>query len=94
MTQIIQSVTSAMAYYATQTTKLPTALIEELEKLNRKPFWGEIELQRNMHTITLETIYKPEDKGGVDLKNVGHMNVALLAKLCWRMLGQSGSTLG
>lgn len=40
---LIQSVTSAIPAYAMQTTNLPVCIFEDLEKLNRKFFWGKEE---------------------------------------------------
>lgn len=63
--------------------KLPCALLDEMERSNRKFFWGEDENQRKIHPIAWEVICRDKEIGGLGVKTLHLMNKALLAKLAW-----------
>lgn len=91
---LIQAVTSAIPYYTMNVIKLPSSIIEELERWNRRFFWGQTEQHKKLHTLAWELICRPKTKG-VGLKNLQFMYKSLLAKLCWRMMVKTNqSTLG
>lgn len=57
--------------------------MNELESLNRKFFWTDKEQKKRMHLIAWNLNRQDKKEGGLGLKN--QMNLALLAKLAWRM---------
>lgn len=82
---LIQSVVSAVPYYAMQTASLPTAVIDKIERLSRSFFWGEYNTSRRLHTIAWPVVCRPKAHGGTGIKRLRPMNRALLAKLVWRL---------
>lgn len=50
-----------------QTVSLPTRLIHELEKINRKFFWEEDDQQRKLHTVDWDTNCRAKEGGALDL---------------------------
>lgn len=72
--------------YSMQTVKLSVHTIEELERLNRRFFWGESNNVRKYHTIALEQICKPKEQGELRIERLRELNIAFLAKLWWRMI--------
>lgn len=58
---LIQTVMSAISNCTMQLIKLPVGLLDELDRLSRKFFWGEEEDQRKIHPISWEIICKAKD---------------------------------
>lgn len=83
---LIQSVSSAIPYYVMQTVRLPVNVVDEVERINRQFFWGDDSGKRKMHTVAWENICLPKEQGGLGLRRLRDMNMALLAKLGWRLL--------
>lgn len=83
---LIQSVTSTIPYYSMQTTLLPTSIVARMEQLNRAFYWGEFEGERKMHSGAWPITCRSKTTGGTRLKRLRQMNLALLAKLLWRLI--------
>src|SRR4051812_11970252 len=58
----------------------------------RKCVWGNAEGRRGIHLLDWDSLCKPKDFGGANLKSAMDMNRALMAKLAWRLLNDSGET--
>ena len=68
-----------------QRATLPVHLCDKLDKINRDFLWGlSIEKQR-MHLVGWEQIIRPKDEGGLGIQSARAKNIALLAKLNWRI---------
>lgn len=88
---LIQSTLMAIPIYTMQTLALPTAIRKEVEQVCRWFFWGESVGERRMHTVYWDKICTPKTDGGLGLPRLIDTNWALLAKLCWRFLANSGT---
>lgn len=82
---LIRSVAVMIPSYAVQTIQLLVDMLKELERLNKKFFWGDDEHQKKMYTVALGIICSDKKEDGLGLKNLKHMNYALLEKLARRI---------
>ncbi|KAL5831677.1 hypothetical protein ACOSQ4_017031 [Xanthoceras sorbifolium] len=83
---LVNSVTAALPIYTMQTVKLPNEVCSNIDKINRNFIWGHIGERKPIHLIKWDTVCLPKNKGGLGVKNLKHMNQALLAKSSWRLL--------
>ncbi|KAI5653152.1 hypothetical protein M9H77_30339 [Catharanthus roseus] len=88
---LIQTTTSAIPSYTTQTVKLPASIIEELERVNRVFFWGDIEGPKYLHSIAWPAICQPRRLGGIGLRRLKEANMVALCKLAWRCCNEKNS---
>lgn len=56
-------------------------VVEEIEKMIRLFLWGTIEGKK--HLVYYEGVCFPRELGGLDIKSVREINVALLCKWFW-----------
>ena len=75
---LIKSTSASIPIHAMQTTLLPQKNSLQVDKLNYKFLWGDIAQHRHCHTISWETIATPREVGGLGLKSMPYLNVALL----------------
>ena len=83
-TVLVKSVMSTIPNYVMQGVALPSHLCDKLDKISRDFLWGTTQEKKKMHMEGWSKIIKPKDEGlGIQAANA--KNVALLAKLNWRM---------
>ncbi|KAM1727381.1 hypothetical protein ACFX12_018028 [Malus domestica] len=85
-TTLIQAVTLAIPVYVMQTAKLPVSTCDLIDGLNRKFLWGSFEVKSKTCLVRWSSVCLPKNKGGLGLKRMKYMNVALLANSSWRLL--------
>ena len=88
---LVQSVTSAIPAYYMQNVALPARVCSSLDKLNRDFLWGSTDERKKMHMISWEKVCRPKDLGGLGLYSTKARNLALLAKLNWRVMEDPNS---
>lgn len=76
---IAQSVLCSIPFVM-QTIAIPKGVCEEIEKIVRRFIWG------GMHLVKWDKVTRPKSEGGLGIRNIESMNLALLAKLGWRLL--------
>ena len=82
---LVQSVTSSIPAYYMQSTALPSSTCSELDRLNRNFLWGSSSDKRKMHMVGWNKVCRPRNEGGLGLYAAKPRNIALLAKLNWRL---------
>ena len=81
------SVTSSLPLYTMKSTKLPLAICENIEKLNRQFLWGGSNEKHKIHLVKWDVVTNPRKKdGGLNIKEARILNQAMLAKLGWKMM--------
>ena len=50
----------------------------QLDKLNCKFLWGDTTHHKHCHMVSREIVTTPKDTGGLGIKSLRHMNMALL----------------
>ena len=82
---LVKSVMSTIPNYVMQATTLPTHLCEKLDKINRDFLWGSTSEKRRLHLVCWNKIIRPKEEGGLGIQAAKFKNLALLAKLNWRL---------
>ena len=82
---LAKSVMSTIPNYVMQATTLPTHLCEKLDKINRDFLWGSTSEKRRLHLVCWNKIIRPKEEGGLRIQAAKFKNLALLAKLNWRL---------
>jgi hypothetical protein len=88
---LVQSVTSAIPAYYMQNVALPSRICTKLDKINRDFLWGSTDEKKKMHMVSWEKVCRPKNLGGLGLYATKSRNIALLAKLNWRVMEESDS---
>ena len=82
---LVKSVMSAIPNYVIQGAALPVHLCDKFDKINRDFLWGSLNEKRRMHLVGWGKIIRPKDEGSLGIQSAKAKNIALLAKLNWRM---------
>ena len=88
---LVQSVTSAIPAYYMQNVALPVRICTKLDKINRDFLWGSTVEKKKMHMVSWQKVCRPKNLGGLGLYATKPRNIALLAKLNWRVMEESAS---
>lgn len=81
---MIKSNMSNMPIYYMSMFKMPAAVANRLEKIQRRFLWGDSEGRRKIHLLSWDRITRSKKYGGLGIKRLLEHNVALLAKWWWR----------
>ena len=88
---LTQSVITTMPNYAMQCVALLANVLSNVDKLCRNFLWGLTETKKKVHLVSWQKITKPKSKGGLGIQAAKPKNIALLAKLNWRLKTETTS---
>ena len=81
---LIKSTLASIPIYQLSIFRVPKIIAEKLEKLQRDFLWGGGSLERKVHLINWEVVCAQKEKGGLGLRKIILLNMALLGKWVWR----------
>ena len=82
----IISILNPIPLFVMQTNLVPKGVCNKAKSFMRRFMWGGALLKKSTSLVKWEKIIKPVESGGLGLKYLHHMNLALMAKLGWRVL--------
>jgi hypothetical protein len=84
---LIKSVAAALPSYAMSTFLLPSSFSSELDRIFKKFWWGfPTSKKKNLSLKAWDSLYMPKDLGGLGLRKMKEVNLALISKLGWKLL--------
>ena len=88
---LIKSSSGAIPDYVMQGALLPSKVCKEIDRENRNFLWGSTPEKRKMHLVNWDTVTWPKDHGGLGILETRPRNLALIAKLNWKLLYEDHS---
>ncbi|RYR24105.1 hypothetical protein Ahy_B02g057597 isoform A [Arachis hypogaea] len=85
---LAQSVISPSVNFDMQHGKVPKAVCNEIEKLQRNFVWGDTDNKRGLHAVNWKTLCLPKHEGGLGFRKLELMNEAFLLKIIWQLQEQ------
>jgi hypothetical protein len=84
---LIKSVAAAIPSYAMSTFLLPKSICSQLDKVFKNFWWGfSSSKTKNLSLKSLELICTPKALGGLGMRSMKDVNLALISKLGWKLL--------
>ena len=77
---LIKSVAQAVPAYSTSCFLLPSKLCEELTRMIRQFWWGQMKKEKKLAWLSWDKMCMPKEKGGLGFWDLKSFNLALLAK--------------
>lgn len=74
-----------------QGVTLPSHLCSKIDKINRDFLWGSTEEKRRLHLVRWSKVIKAKEEGGLGIQAARAKNIAMLAKLNWRLYQEKDS---
>lgn len=87
---LAQVVTTTIPAYVMQGLLLLARIHNKLDKLTRDFIWGSSVEKRKLHLVSWEKVVRPNDYGGLGIREAKQKNISLIAKLCWRFKNSKG----
>ena len=70
---------------------MPKIVCSRLEKIQRDFLWGGGNLERKPHLVNWKTVCLEKSCGGLGVRSLSKMNIALFCKWCWRFANERDS---
>lgn len=90
-TMLIKSVMIAVLNHVMQRVALLAHLCDKLDKINRDFLWGSSMEKKKLHLMGWSKIIRSKEEGGLGIQATRAKNIALLAKLNWRLFHEKDS---
>lgn len=81
---LIKSTLGNLPVYYMSIFRMPVAIANIIEKIQRQFLWGDSEEKRKLHLVKWDKVTKNKKFGGLGVKRLLEHNSALLAKWWWR----------
>ena len=82
---LVKFVLTTSPNYVMQGAVLPVHLCEKIDKINRDFLWGSSVYKKKLHLVGWSKIIMSKEDGGLGIQQARAKNIALLAKLNWRL---------
>ena len=82
---LIQASLAAIPSYVMQCTYLSGRILDGIDRVNRNFLWGSSDSAKKFHWVGWDKVTKPKEERGLGLHSAKGKNIALLAKLHWRL---------
>ncbi|KAF9603601.1 hypothetical protein IFM89_037100 [Coptis chinensis] len=82
---LIQSVLSSIPVYNMGVYKWPSSVIKEAESIFRNFLWSGNPAIKKCVTVSWDKVCKPKEEGGLGIRRLRELNMALLMKLAWHV---------
>lgn len=92
-TLLVQSVTSAIPVYTMQTTRIPEAINQEIDRRNCRFVWGnkDNKKRKQKHLVAWDKVCKAKKEGGLGLRSMSKVNTASMARMGRKILSEPDS---
>ena len=87
----VQSVTSAIPVYTMQTTRIPEAINQEIDRRNCGFVWGNKDNKKRKHLVAWDKVCKAKKEGGLGLRSMSKVNTASMARMGRKILSEPDS---
>lgn len=90
-TVMVKNVTSSLAVYQMNCFKIPKKICKTLSNLQRDFWWGKDENEKNkkgkkgVYPKGWKPVCKPLEEGGLGIQNIENFNMAVIAKIGWKL---------
>ena len=88
---LIRSALASLPVYFLSLFRMPKSVCLRLEKIQRDFLWGGGNLERKPHLVNWKTVCLDKSYGGLGVRSLSKMNIALFCKWCWRFANDRDS---
>ncbi|KAL8144149.1 hypothetical protein V2J09_017181 [Rumex salicifolius] len=89
---LTKAVLTSLPVYTVTTVPIPLSVCHKLDQLCKNFIWRSTESRRRMHKIAWAEVTKPKALGGLGIKSMEELNLAMLGKVGWRFLMDETNT--
>jgi hypothetical protein len=88
---LLNSVLNAIPIFYLSFFKMPVGVAKKIKRIQREFLWGGTEGGRKINWVSWKVVCLPKEVGGLGVRDVSVVNLSLLAKWRWRLLGTNNA---